>query len=87
MDSPSPQPGGHTDGSSTSSRCDYEMEPKSQLQNSSTMDSGVEDCCEPPPPPAPSIDLDDKNGQRITVRMIKQEGTFAFSVVWVSPPR
>lgn len=37
--------------------------------------SGVEDCCgEPPPPPAPSIDLDDKNGQRVGVRMIKPDG-------------
>ncbi|XP_021948773.2 uncharacterized protein LOC110846360 isoform X4 [Folsomia candida] len=90
MDSPSPQPC-HTDNGSSSSRCDCEMEPmqKSGLQNSSTMDSGVEDCCgEPPPPPAPSIDLDDKNGQRVGVRMIKPDGGgYGFSVVWVSPPR
>jgi hypothetical protein len=50
-----------------------EIMPKSQLQNSSTMDSGVEDCCEPPPPPAPSIDLDDKNGLRIDIRMKKPD--------------
>lgn len=77
MDSPSPQPGhmDHGDGSSSSSRCDCEMEPmpKSKLQNSTTMDSGVEDCCEPPPPPAPSIDFEDKNGVRIAVRMTKPD--------------
>lgn len=57
-----------------------------QLQNSSTMDSGVEDCCEPPP--VPSIELDDKLGFRVRVHMTKPEGSgFGFSVVWVSPPR
>jgi len=88
VDSPSPLPV-HMEESSPS-RCDCGMlEPKSQLQNSSTMDSGVEDCCEPPlPPPTPSIEFDDKVGQRVSLKMTKQDGAgFGFSVVWVSPPR
>jgi hypothetical protein len=99
VDTPSPI---HAEGSSPS-RCDYEIEPKSQLQNSSTMDSGVEDCCEaavrtttpalvsspqPLSPPVPSIDLDDKVGRRFNVKMLKVDGCgYGFSVVWVSPPR
>jgi len=65
-------------------------EPKTRLQNSSTMDSGVEDCCESnqaillPPSPSP-FDLE---GHRYTLRMVKgDEAGFGFSVVWVSPPR
>jgi len=56
------------------------------LHNSSTMDSGVEDCCEPSIPP--SVEMDDKHGKRVTVRMNRPENCgFGFSVVWVTPPR
>ena len=68
-------------------------EPRTRLQNSSTMDSGVEDCCESnqaillPPSPSP-CELEEGGGRRYTLRMVKgDEVGFGFSVVWVCPPR
>jgi len=122
--SPSPTHGEGLDPSSPN-RGDYisDLPPKSSLQTSSTMDSGVEDCCAeggngtnnngggaptPTPtcssttamggpsssmtpgagPPVPSIELDEKTGRRVNVKMVKGDGCgYGFSVVWVSPPR
>jgi hypothetical protein len=71
----------------------FGLEPRTRLQNSSTMDSGVEDCCESnqalllPPSPLP-FDMEEAGGRRIALRMAKgDEAGFGFSVVWVSPPR